>query len=101
MGQQRRYSLAVVRELHQNTKRTANVNTMSELGYKLHGLDPTMRYRQITLVDTKVRPNESFTALIPDHLAQGLKRGVMVAAGMSGCGSGNFSNWVITDISPL
>ena len=69
---ERRSTLAVVRELCSSTKRTANVDALPELGLKVLGLDPKMRYWQITLVDNTARPNKSFTALVPNHLAQGL-----------------------------
>lgn len=93
--------LAIVRELHQNTKRTKAVDALPEFGLKLLGLNPKDRYWQITLVDNTVRPNESFTALIPDHHAQGLQLGVMVMATLSGCIVGNSADWLITDINPL
>ena len=97
----RRSVLAVVRELHSKTNRISNVDELSELGRKLLGLDPKMRYRQITLVANSVRPNESFTALIPDALARGLELGVIVRAAMSGCVNGDFATWIITDITLL
>ena len=93
--------LAVARELHSKTKRISSVDRLSELGLKLLGLDPKTRYRQITLVANSVRPNESYTALIPDALAQGLESGVIVRATMSGCVSGKFAAWIITDIALL
>ncbi len=91
--------LAVVRELHSKTRRISSVDELSELGRKLLGLNPKMHYRQITLVANSVRPNESFTALIPDALARGLEIGVIVRATISGCVRGNFANWVITDVT--
>ena len=90
-----------MRELYSSTRQTANVDALPELGLKLLGLDPKMRYRQITLVNNTARPNESFTALVPNHLAQGLELGVMVMAEMFGSVGGDFANWVITDINPL
>ena len=98
---ERRSTLAVVRELCSSTKQTANVDALPELGLKVLGLDPKMRYWQITLVDNTARPNKSFTALVPNHLAQGLERGVMVMVEMFGSVVGDFANWVITDINPL
>ena len=93
--------LAVVRELHSSTKRIATINTMSTLGCQLLGLDPAARYWQITLVDNAGRPNKSFTAVVPDHLARGLRRGVMVMAEMFGSVKSDFSSWVITSIDPF
>ena len=93
--------LAIVRELHSSTKRIAAVDALSALARQLLGLDPTAPYRQITLVVNADRPNKSFTALAPDHLVLGLKRGVMVTAEMFGSVRGDFANWVITDIDPF
>lgn len=93
--------LAVVRELHSSTKRTKDIGALSELGVKLRGLDPGAIYRQITLVDTSTRPNESYTALIPDRLMQGLETHVMVTAQMSARGIVGSIDWVITEINPL
>ena len=93
--------LAVVRELSQDTKRTKDVATLPDLGLKLLGLDSRVRYRQITLVDNRVRPNESYTALVPDHLARGLRLGAMVMADMRGGVAGEFAIWVVTDINLL
>ena len=93
--------LAVVRELHSSTRRIADVDALSALGRQLLGLHPEAPYRQITLVVNLDRPNRSFTALVPDHLVQGLKRGVMVTAEMFGSVRGAFASWVITDIDPF
>ena len=93
--------LAVVRELSQDTKQTEDVATLSDLGSKLLGLDSRVRYRQITLIDNRVRPNESYTALVPDHLARGLRLGAMVMADMRGGVAGEFAIWVVTDINLL
>ena len=93
--------LAVVRELHSSTRRITNVDALPALGRQLLGLHPAARYRQITLVTNLDRPNKSFTALVPDHLVQGLKRGVMVTADMFGSVIGDFASWVITDIDPF
>lgn len=97
----RRTILAVVRELNQVTNRTKAVNTLPEFGQRLIGLDPTVRYRQITLVDNTVRPNQSFTALIADRQAQYLEIGVMVTVTLTGCVVGNFANWLVNELSPV
>lgn len=97
----KRSVLAVVRELPSNTRRISSVDKRPELGLKLLGLDPKIRYRQITLVDNSVRPNESFTALIPNTLAQGLKVGVIVSAAMSGRVSGDSATWIVNDVTLL
>ena len=93
--------LAVVRELNQHIRRTKDIAALSDLGIKLLGLDPRIRYRQITLVNNEVRPNESHTALVPDHLARSLRRDAMVMADMHGGAAGNIAVWVVTDINPL
>lgn len=93
--------LAVVRELNQDTRRTKEVEAISEIGSKLLGLDPAIRYRQITLVNNRVRPNESYTALVPDHLARRLKRDAMAMADIRGCVAGGFAVWVVADINLL
>ena len=71
------------------------------MGRKLLRLDPNARYWQITLVQNNVRPNGSFTALIPEYLARDLKKDMMVMVSMSARVQGNFSYWVVSDINPL
>ena len=100
VGEQRSL-LAVVRELHASTKRTAAIEALPEFGIRLLGLDPAINYWQITLVDNGIRPNESFTALLPGPVARGLKQHVMVMVEMTARGSGGQVNWVITDINPI
>lgn len=77
------------------------MNALPEIGIKLLGLDPAIRYLQITLVDNSVRPNESYTALVPDHLARRLNRDAMMMADMCGSVAGGFAVWVVKDINPL
>lgn len=93
--------LAVVRELNQDTKRTRDIAALPDLGRKLLGLDSRVRYRQITLVNNRVLPNESYTALVPDRLARGLRRDAMVTVAMRGGVAGEFAVWVVTDIDLL
>lgn len=93
--------LAVVRELNRSTKRTKDVSALPDFGKKLCGLDPRVRYWQITLVDTRARPNESYTALIPDVLARSLRTSVMVVAEIRGAISPSFGSWIVTDIKPF
>jgi len=71
------------------------------MGLHLRGLEPGVHYQQITLVDNAIRPNESFTAFIPDVLAQGLELHVFVHAELSGYVVGDSSNWVIETIEPV
>ena len=75
--------LAVVRELHTSANRISAIDDLSTMGRKLLGLDPNARYWQITLVQNNVRPNGSFTALIPEYLVRDLKKDMMVMASMS------------------
>lgn len=93
--------LAVVREMPQSTRRTKEIADLPEMGLKLLGIEPGITYRQITLVDNQIRPNESYTAFIPKRLAAGLIRNGMVVASMRGCVVGNFVGWIVTDISLL
>ena len=93
--------LAVVRELNRDTRRTKEANALPDLGIKLLGLDSAIRYRQITLVDNSVRPNESYTALVPDGFTRGLWVGAMVMAEMRGRVAGDFAVWVVVDINLL
>ncbi len=93
--------LVVVRELNASTNRTEEVGTLGEYGRQLLGLEPGAHYWQITLVDNRVRPNESFTALVSERLAQHLKRHVMVMAEISARGFGDQANWIVTDVNPL
>ncbi len=87
--------------MKRSTKRTKDIEDLPALGYQLLGLDPETSYRQITLVDNSIRPNESFTALIPDHMARSLEWGMIVKSEVSGSVYGDFANWIVTDITPL
>ena len=100
-SRKRRTLLAVVRELKRSTKQTKDIEALPAHGYQILGLDPETSYRQITLVNNSIRPNESFTALIPDHMARSLKCGMIVKSEVSGSVYGNFANWIVTDITPL
>ena len=93
--------LAVVRELHVSTKQTVAIEDLSAMGMKLLGLDPKARYWQITLIRNNLRPNESYTALVPQHLAQHLKQGVMVMVRISAKVQANSAHWIVSDINPL
>ena len=93
--------LAIVRELNRDTRRIKEANALPELGIKILGLDPSVRYRQITIVNNGVRPNESYTALVPDDLTQGLSLGAMVMAELRGLVAGDFAVWVVADINLL
>ena len=93
--------LAIVRELNRDTRRIKEANALPELGIKILGLDPSVRYRQITIVNNGVRPNESYTALVPDDLTRGLSLGAMVMAELRGLVAGDFAIWVVADINLL
>lgn len=93
--------LAVVRELHVKMGTASVVNGLPALGMGTLGLDPRVSYWQITLVKNDVRPNERYTTFAPAPLAQDLRRGVMVMAGISARVQGEFSYWVISHTSPL
>lgn len=93
--------LVVVRELHEHTKRIEDMALLSDLGLKLLGIESGVRYKQITLVDNGVRPNKSYTALIPDHLARGLIHNTMVMASIRGCVIGDYAVWIVTDANLL
>ena len=97
----KRSMLAVVRALHRDTKRTENVEDLPEFGRKLLGLDPKVRYRQITLVNNGARPNESYTALVPDDDMRGLRLDAMVMVEMRGHVAGDYAEWIVTDIKLL
>lgn len=83
--------LAVVRQMNINTKRAKDVSALPVLGRKLLGLDPALCYRQITLVDNTVRPNESYTVIIADHLTRSFRIGLTVMTEMHGDVAGGFS----------
>jgi len=51
------------------------LDALSAIGYQLAGLDPKARHQQVTLVDNSVRPNESYTALVPGPLVNTLRPG--------------------------
>ena len=93
--------LAVIRELRASTSRTSAIDALPTMGKKLLGLDANVSYWQITLVQNHIRPNESYTALVPEYLARSLNRGTMVMASMTARVQGNFSCWVASDINPL
>ena len=87
-------TLAVVRDLHSKTAAMSKaLDELSTIGYQLAGLDPKARYQQVTLVDNSVRPNESYTALVPGPLVKTLRLGKLVAAELTGLSLGSLSVW--------
>ena len=90
--------LAVLRELQERTRRTAEIESLSVMGKKLLGLESHVRYWQVTLVRNDIQPNESYTALIPDPLARTLQRGVIVAAKIVVRGLGSQACWLVSEI---
>ena len=94
-------SLLVVRELHEHTKKIKDIQNLSDMGMKMLGLDPKKRYRQITLVDNSVRPNRSYTALVPDHLVYDVEVNKIVMVEMAARIRGDFSHWLIISINVL
>lgn len=91
--------LADVMALHAETKLTKKVNAILQSGMRLSNLDPRSHYGQITLVETRVRPNKSYTALIPDDLARGLPTNVTAKVEIRGMPIANMRCWIVTDIS--
>lgn len=75
------------------------VNAILQSGMRLSNLDPRSHYGQITLVETRVRPNKSYTALIPDDLARGLPTNVTAKVEIRGMPIANMRCWIVTDIS--
>ena len=90
--------LAVVRELHPRTNRIKDIEDKSEIGRQIIGLEPGVRYWQITFVNTEISPSESFTALVREDFAKGLNLHVMVRVEMSACAVGDWAGWRATDI---
>lgn len=95
----RRTLRAVVSALHTDTKLTKKVNAFLQSGIRLSNLDPRTHYRQITLVDNRVRPNASYTALIPDGLTRGLCENVTAKAEIRGMPLNAMRCWIVTAIS--
>ena len=93
--------LAVVREIHKRVARVSEIEHLPPMGKRLLGLDAGTKYWQVTLVRNDTRPNETYTALIPEHLARNLKREMIVGARLSGRVQGNFSIWLASDINPI
>ena len=85
--------------LHTDTKLTKKVNAFLQSGIRLSNLDPRTHYRQITLVDNRVRPNASYTALIPDGLTRGLCENVTAKAEIRGMPLNAMRCWIVTAIS--
>ena len=71
------------------------------MGLKMLNLDPKVRYWQITLVDNSVRPNKSYTALLPERYARGVLKDKMAMAEIQGRVVGDIAHWVITEIVTL
>jgi len=90
--------LALLRDTHSATKRTAKVAALSDVGAKLLSL-PKGKMWQATLVANDRRPNLGYTCLIPERL--GLPKSAkdkMVFATMEGHVAGDHAIWLVTDI---
>ena len=92
--------LAVVRDVHSNTRRIRAIEALSHLGRQLLGLERTA-YLQVTLVQNMSRPNESYTALVPSNLMKGIGLQMMVRATLSARTVGSISEWIVTDLGIL
>ena len=92
---------AVVSALHTESKMTNKVSAFPRPGLRLSKLDPRTHYGQITLVDNGVRPNASYTALIPDGLAQDLCTNVPTKAEIRGMPIRTILCGIVTAISTL
>jgi hypothetical protein len=93
--------LAVLRDLFTETKRTKSLNKLGEIGAKLLHL-PKGQLWQATLVVNSVRPNLTYTCMIPERL--GLPRdskNKMVFAQLQGRVVGVHAIWLVTDIRLL
>lgn len=96
----RHISSARVSTLNADTDLTRLVRGILRSGLRPFCLDPRMRYWQITLVDSNVRPRESYIALIPDGLARRLRTNLTVKAEVCGRSFRGVGCWIVTDISP-
>jgi hypothetical protein len=90
--------LGVVREISRGTKRTAELDLLSGVGAKVLNL-PKGKLWQITLVVNSVRPNLSYTCVLPTAL--GLPESAknkMVFAKLQAKVAGSHSFWLVTSI---
>ncbi len=93
--------VAVMREVHRNTRRTMAIDDLSEFGKKLLGLDTNAQYWQVTLVQSDSCPNKSYTAFVSEKDLRGFKQGVLVGARISAHAQGSSPHWVVSRIIAL
>lgn len=94
----RRSLLALVRELHTETKRTEYLRTLGVVGAKMLNLPPCPLW-QITLVNNGKRPNLSYTCILPARLGlPRMAKNQMVFAEIEGRVAGHHRIWLVTDI---
>ena len=90
--------LAVLREISEQTKRTAKVDALSDIGLRFLNL-PKGKLRQITLVVNSERPNLSYTCLLPASVnLPSYAKNKMVFAKIEAKIAGSHSLWLVTSI---
>jgi hypothetical protein len=90
--------LAIVRELHTETKRTEYLRTLGTVGAKMLNLPPGPLW-QITLVNNGTRPNLAYTCILPARLGlPKTAKNQMVFAEIEGRVAGEHRIWLVTDI---
>lgn len=97
----RRILTALVHAVSADTELTRRVNAQLRSGVRPFGLDPRERYSEIRLMDSKVLGGETYTALIPDSLARGLRANANVTAKTEICRKSfrGIGCWIVTGIS--
>lgn len=97
----RRSLLAIIRELHTETKRTEYLRKLGSVGAKILDLPPSQLW-QITLVNNGRRPNLSYTCILSARLGLSkTAKNKMVFAEIEGRVAGEHGIWIVTDIQMI
>lgn len=94
--------IAVVRDFKKTTaKLDALYQGLGDLGRKMMGLPAPSMARQITVEKNDLDPVESYTAVLPSDLVEGVVVGQMVWIELEARHAADRSAWVTTSLSPL
>lgn len=94
--------IGVVRDLKTNTSKLDILyHDLGDLGRKIMGLPVRSAARQITIEKNDLDPIESYTAVLPSDLAQGVGVGQMVWMELEARHAADRSAWVTTSLTTL
>lgn len=103
LGNMKEQVIAIIRDVHSETKLTKSLDELGVMGQELLGLDKAKNWMQLTLIANNERPNRSFTCIVPDTLGTSAtsKKDQIVFAQIEGRVAGETAIWLMLDFHVL